>query len=258
MLAKKIKQFTDESIEHGFITRKGGVSNGLFASMTFGKSELGDAKGSVMRNFQIVADNYNIKSSAIHHIHQIHSTDVVKILDKNQHTSAIKADAMVTKLPNIMLLIKTADCCPILFHDPMNKVIGAAHAGWRGAFGGIIDNTISKMLELGANINNIEAAIGPTIRQNTYEVDDVFYNTFINQDVHNSVFFIPSVNINKYMFDLPGYCTYKLNKAGVSKVHDIKLNTYENEDEFHSCRRAFHKGEAAFGVQGSVIMIKNQ
>lgn len=166
---------------------------------------------------------------------QIHSNKVV-IVDKAGKDIA-EADAMVTKVKGIGLGIKTADCVPVLFADEENGVIGAAHAGYKGAFGGVLENTILKMIELGAFKENIKAMIGPCIHQKSYEVDAEFYRKVLVMDEENKVYFIPSKNDNHYMFDLKKYVFDRLKGC---KISDVNIDTYENED-YNSYRRNCHK-----------------
>lgn len=191
-------------------------------------------------------------------INQVHSSDVLVIDNESKIPSATnrpKADAIVTNLKNLIIGLFTADCTPILFFDEKNSVIAAAHAGWPGAFKNITDNTISKMLELGAQIENIKVVIGPTIRQKSYEISQEFYDRFIEENLENKKFFIDGQRIGHYLFDLPGYVKAKLQKAGIKNIADEEIDTYSNPEKLFSYRRSSHLGEADCGRNISVIQI---
>ena len=154
----------------------------------------------------------------------------------------VVGDAMVTKAKKLPIAVQTADCVPVILYDTQNEVVAIAHAGWRGAFSGVIMNTIKKMLSIGADIKYVKAAIGPAISQSSYEVDEQFYQRFINQTKSNESFFRTSANIGKYMFDLTGYCKLSLQESGVENVADINIDTYKNTNDLFSYRRQCHLG----------------
>ncbi len=191
-------------------------------------------------------------------VNQIHSSDVLVINDQSKIPSATnrpKADAIVTNLKNLIIGLFTADCMPILFFDEKNSVIAAAHAGWLGAFKNIADNTIAKMLEIGAKIENIKVIIGPTIRQESYEISQEFYDRFVGENSENKKLFIRGKRAEHYLFDLPGYVKEKLQKAGIKNILDEKIDTYSNAEKLFSYRRSTHLGEADCGRNISVIQI---
>ncbi|MES2677765.1 MAG: peptidoglycan editing factor PgeF [Pseudomonadota bacterium] len=199
-----------------------------------------------------------ISSRPVVLIDQIHSADVVVIDDESKIPSATnrpKADAIVTNLKNLIIGLFTADCTPILFFDEKNSVIGAAHAGWPGAFKNITDNTISKMLEIGAQIENIKVVIGPTIRQKSYEISQEFYDRFVAENSANKKFFIDGKRAGHYMFDLPGYVKEKLQNAGIKNIFDEEIDTYSQPEKLFSYRRSTHLQEADCGRNISVIQI---
>ena len=196
-------------------------------------------------------------------INQIHSSDVVVIDGEAKipsHNNRPKADAIVTNLKNLTIAIVTADCTPILFFDEQNSVIAAAHAGWQGAFGGVAEGTVAKMLEVGAKIKNIKAVIGPTIRQKSYEISAEFYDRFLSEKLNNKKFFIDGEVAKRKdghsMFDLPGYVKEKLTDAGVRTIIDDEIDTYSNPERFFSYRRSTHLKEQDCGRNISVIQIK--
>ena len=191
-------------------------------------------------------------------INQVHSSDVVVIDDESKIPSPQNrpsADAIVTNLKNLVIGLFTADCTPILFFDEKNSIIGVAHAGWPGAFKNITDNTINKMVEIGAHIKNIKVVIGPTIRQKSYEISQEFYDRFLEENPKNKKFFIDGKRAGHYMFDLPGYVKEKLRNAGITNITDDEIDTYSNPEKLFSYRRSCHLGESDCGRNISVIQI---
>ncbi len=191
-------------------------------------------------------------------IDQVHSSDVVVIDDESKiplATNRPKADAIVTNLKDLIIGLFTADCTPILFFDEKNSVIAAAHAGWLGAFKNITNNTISKMIEIGAQIENIKVVIGPTIRQKSYEISQEFYDRFVVENSENKKFFIDGKRAEKYMFDLPAYVKEQLYNAGIKDIIDEEIDTYSNAEKLFSYRRSAHLNELDCGRNVSVIQI---
>ncbi len=201
------------------------------------------------KNNKLAADIFGSKNIAV--VEQQHTNKVILV---NDYDSYCIADAQVTNKANIALGVQTADCVPILLADEAACVVAAIHAGWRGARSDIIASTIKKMQELGAR--NITAIIGPCIRQCSYEVDNAFYNNFIQESIEFKKFFISSTKSNHHMFDLPGYVAFKLEKAGAQQILDTKLNTYEDETNFFSYRKTTHNPNIPMGNLLSVIMLK--
>jgi polyphenol oxidase len=187
-------------------------------------------------------------------VYQMHSPDVVEVDAPWPHDERPRADAMVTNRPGLLLGIVTADCAPVLLADREAGVIGAAHAGWRGAFGGVLENTVAAMERLGARRERIVAAIGPTIAQPSYEVDSSFHDRLVDHDAANIDLLEPGA-ANHYQFDLPAYVERRLRYygAGVETVEDLGLDTYADDDRFFSYRRATHRGEPTYGRQFSLI-----
>lgn len=268
-------------IRHGFFTRDGGVSDGLYASLNCGPGS-NDAAEAVSENRRRVRERLNL--SALITLSQIHShrVETVAAGDATQKESLAidrvlaekdvrgpQADALVTDRPGIGLGILTADCGPVLFADPSASVIGAAHAGWRGALNGVLERTLEAMERLGARRNRINAALGPTIAQPSYEVDTEFYERFYQADPDNARFFVPSTpiryepfpthieqTIRAYQFDLPGYICHRLLQSGLRQVESVDIDTYKNESRCFSYRRATHRNEADYGRQISVIALQ--
>jgi YfiH family protein len=187
-------------------------------------------------------------------VHQIHSAEVVVAQRPWPQDQRPRGDAMVTDRPNLLLGILTADCAPVLFADRQGGVIGAAHAGWRGALAGVTDATISAMEKLGASRENIRAAVGPCIAQHSYEVDETFRARFLEADAANECFFVARES-GKPHFALENYVVHRLHAAGISEVEALKLDTYADADRFFSFRRSTHRGEADYGRQLSAIAI---
>lgn len=180
-------------------------------------------------------------------VKQVHGNRVVSA--DPEAPAPVEADGIVSDRPGLLLGIVTADCAPVLLADPVAQVVGAAHAGWRGALGGVLENTLEAMLSLGARLADTRAAIGPTIAQRSYEVDDAFRTAFTEEDER----FFATGRAGHWQFDLPAYVAHRLDAAGVGRVEDLAQDTYAQPDRFHSFRRATHRGEKTDGRQLSVI-----
>ena len=177
-------------------------------------------------------------------VNQVHGKEVLVITNESQIPSLGNlpdADAIITNQKNINIGIATADCAPIILFDEQNKIIAAAHAGWKGAFVGVVQNTVQEMLKLGAEIENIKCEIGPMIRQKSYEIDERFYKQFLSQNAENKKFFILSSKADHYLFDLAEYVAEKLCQAGIKEIQDAGIDTYKDEN-FESFRRKTHQG----------------
>ncbi len=237
-------------VAHGFFGRKGGVSTGLYDSLNIGQGSDDQA--------QAIRDNRELIRNAIGANHmlscfQIHSAKVMTVTEP-WHTRP-QADAMVTNVPSIALCILTADCVPVLFADPTAQVIGAAHAGWKGAIGGICEATIEAMEALGADRTNITAAIGPAIQQESYEVGPEFRDTFVGeQEWADSLF--KAGRDDRSHFDLTGFVKATLRSEGISAIDNIGHDTCAMEKDYFSNRRRNHRSEPDYGRNGSVIMLK--
>ncbi|MFC3613996.1 peptidoglycan editing factor PgeF [Lutimaribacter marinistellae] len=239
------------SIRHGFFTRRGGASSGIFSGLNCGRGS-SDQNEAVALNRERVAKAIGVEASSLVGVHQIHSSKVVKITDAEHERPT--ADAMVTATPGIALSVLTADCQPVLFADLENGVIGAAHAGWRGAMDGVLDSTISAMEEMGANRDHIVAVIGPTISQRNYEVGPEFFDEFMSDDSENARFFANGEG-DRMLFDLPGYGLHRLRAAGVDAAEWIRHCTYADPGRFYSYRRSTHNREADYGRLISAIRL---
>ena len=240
--------------KHGFFTRLGGESTGIYKGLNCGLGSM-DNKKIINRNRVLVANSMGISQSRLVFVHQIHSSDVITIKNKI-HTSPVKGDALVTANKKIALSILTADCQPVLFLDKKNGIIGAAHAGWKGAFTGILQNTIKSMKAIGSEPDHISVTIGPSISQKNYEVGPEFFDTLCKDYKYNEKFFFKG-NKDRFHFDLVGYSIYQIKKSGVRKVNYIDSCTYENPDLYFSYRRSVHKSEPDYGRMISTIMLED-
>ncbi len=242
------------ALRHGFFTREGGHSGGLFASLNCGYGS-GDDKPTVARNRAAAASRLGVASESLLTVWQWHSPDVIVAEAPWDPLVPPKGDAIVTSEPGLAIAVLTADCAPILFADEEAGVIGAAHAGWKGALAGVSDATVSVMEQKGARRQRITAIIGPTISSKAYEVGPEFPAPFIEEDAGNADFFIPSARAAHHMFDLPGYLKRRLTSKGVGRVVDLALCTYSDEARFYSYRRATHRREKDYGRQISAIAL---
>lgn len=239
-------------VRHGFFTRAGGVSEGLYASLNCGLGS-GDDTDKVATNRGRVASAVDLK--ALVTAYQIHSPNVVEVETPWTREQAPRADAMVTTRPGVALGILTADCAPVLFADRKARVVGAAHAGWRGAITGVLDATVATMAKHGARPDTMVAAIGPCIAQASYEVGPEFPAPFLTEDPANAGFFKPSVRDGHFMFDLSGYVVRRLKKLGIASVAALTNDTCREEERFFSYRRACLRGEKDYGREISVIAL---
>lgn len=242
-------------VRHGFFTRRGGASSGVFSGLNCGAGS-SDQREVVQINRNRAAQAMDVAPNALVGVHQVHSADVVTVTDplSDPASGRPKADAMVTATPDLALAILTADCQPVLFADPKAGVIGAAHAGWRGALIGILGATLDAMESLGAKRKNITAVIGPSISQRAYEVGPEFLEDFLLEDVDNTRFFANGTG-DRMLFDLPAYGLHKLRDAGVGHAEWINHCTYSDPDRFYSYRRSTHAKEADYGRLISIIRL---
>jgi len=239
-------------VRHGFFTRRGGVSSGIYTSLNCGPGSR-DAAENVAQNRARVAELLGVEPNRLLTLFQKHGADTV-IADKPWN-AAPEADAIVTSKPGLAIGILTADCAPVLFCDAEAGVIGAAHAGWRGALSGIIEATVKAMKKLGAKPERIAAAIGPSISQRAYEVGAEFVQQFVATEPDSAGFFITDEGSGEPHFDLAGYVGERLARAGVGTVGDLGLCTYCEETRLFSYRRSQHHGEDDYGRQISAIVL---
>jgi len=237
---------------HGFLGRRGGVSVGELAGLNVGYGSSDDREAiDGNRRLAIAAI---LPEAQLATVHQVHSAEAVHVDHPWPQDQRPRADAMVTDTPNLLLGILTADCAPVLFADHEGVVVGAAHAGWRGALAGVTDATIAAMEKLGSRRENIHAAVGPCIGQPSYEVDETFRRRFMEDDPANERFFVPGPS-GKPHFDLEAYVVHRLILAGIGEIEALNLDTYGDADRFYSYRRATLRGEKDYGRQLSAIGI---
>jgi len=242
-----------EGVSHGFLGRAGGVSKGIYAGLNIGLGS-DDDRDVILANRRSAKEAI-LPGSELVTVHQVHSGDVVTVTRAFPLGNRPHVDAMVTDQPGLLLGILTADCVPVLFYDAGAQIIGAAHAGWKGAIGGVTDYTIDAMEKLGADRKNIACAIGPCIAQNSYEVDAAFYEHFVDANPVDAGFFVEG-KPGHYQFDIEGYVADRLAAAGITKIDKLGLDTYADEDRYFSYRRACHRGEAGYGRHISLIGLK--
>ncbi len=255
------QSLTLPGIAHGFFGRQGGVSTGIFAALNCGPGS-GDGRSAVIENRRRVAEA--LGANALVNAGQIHGTHAVTVTrawpigaaPEDDKRFIPLGDALVTAVAGIALGILTADCAPVLFADAGAKVIGAAHAGWKGALGGVIESTLAAMEALGARRAGIVAAIGPCIAQANYEVGPEFRARFVDMTAGNAGYFIPSDKPDHWRFDLERHVAARLAAAGITTVESCAACTYANETQFFSFRRATHRAEADYGRQISAILLK--
>jgi YfiH family protein len=253
MLLKAITLSAQSGIQHGFFTREGGVSDGIYASLNGGTGS-NDDRERVIENRKRMAAALGCTPDNFLTAYQIHSPEVVVADTPWPQDQRPKADAIVTKTKNLAIGIATADCGPVLLADAQAGVIGAAHAGWRGALTGVIEAAIAAMEKLGAQKKNIVGALGPTISQRNYEVGQELVDRFVAENAVNAKFFAPSVRAGHSMFDLPGYIGSRFARAGVA-FEDLALCTYADPARFYSYRRTTHRGEADYGRHINSIVL---
>jgi YfiH family protein len=248
----RLKSFP--ALKHGFFTRQGGVSIGPYSNLNMAISKT-DSQENVLANHNIVGDWFGISAESVLTAFQEHTSTVHVITEPYPKLAPPQADALVTAIPHLAIGILTADCVPILLYEPRAQLIAAIHAGWKGAKAGIVANTIATLERLGGKRNDIIAAVGPAIFQESYEVDQQFYHEFLNDNQSNQSHFKPSQRTQHYLFDLRAYVMKKLTDEHIQHIDQLELNTYQDEQMFFSYRRTCHRKEAVFGNQISAIML---
>ncbi|MDJ0931569.1 peptidoglycan editing factor PgeF [Breoghania sp.] len=242
-------------IDHGFFTRNGGVSEGIYQSLNIGLGS-DDTRSRVEENRAHVARTFGLEADRLVNPHQHHSADAVTVRTPWKQGEGPRADAMVTDQPDILLGISTTDCGPVLFANPEARVVGAAHAGWRGALTGILESTIEAMVALDAKRSRIIAVLGPTISAAAYEVGSEFVERFTEADEGNGIYFRPNSKADHAMFDLLAYIVDRLEQTGIAHATSLQRCTYSEEETFFSYRRTTHRGEGDYGRQVSAICIR--
>ncbi len=254
-IALTAENLKHKGIRHAFFTREGGVSTGIYAALNGGQGS-NDDPAAVAENRARMATALGVAPECLVSAYQVHSPNVAIVEKPWRREDRPKVDAMVTRHPGIALGISTADCGPLLFADPEARVIGAAHAGWKGAIGGVIEATLAAMERLGARRERIHAALGMMISQASYEVGEEFISRFITADGDYDKWFVDGASQGKAMFDLPGFIGHRLARAGITQIEDLALCTYADEKRFFSFRRTTHRNEADYGRHISAIMLE--
>lgn len=241
-------------IRHAFFTRGGGVSDGVYASLNGGIGS-NDAPDKVAENRARMAATLGVAPDRFLTPYQIHSPDVAIADGSWTQATRPRADAVVTREPKLAIGVSTADCGPLLFADAEAGVVGAAHAGWRGAFTGVIEATVAAMEKLGADRGRITAALGPTISQANYQVGPEFIEKFLVADTDNAEFFVACERDGHAMFDLNGYIAFRIQQAGIADFEDVGLCTYADPALFYSYRRSTHQSEPDYGRHINAIAL---
>ena len=252
MINPIIKDIENSDIKIRFYSKQGGVSKGQYASLNSGFGS-DDLEENIIENRRLVADNIGILPENLLSVSQYHSADIVDVKEGWARKQGPKADGMVTNQANIGLGILTADCGPILFADAKNAIIGAVHSGWRGTVAGISEKMIEKMLEKGAERASIKAFLGPMIAQASYEVGEDVRQQVIAHNALNADLFIKNSDEGKYLFNLPGLITRRLETTNISHIEDVAKDTYADADDYFSYRRNTHNNIKDYGRNISVI-----
>lgn len=242
-----------KGVAHGFFTRQGGVSGSIYASLNvgFGSNDVSEDVAENRRRAIAALDG----ATALNTVYQVHGKEVERVTGTWKPAESPEADAMVTATPGVAIGVLSADCTPVLFAAEDGSIVGAAHAGWRGAVGGVLGATLDAMEEMGADRKRIRAAVGPTIAQPSYEVGPEFPAPFLAENAENARFFRASTRDGHHMFDLPGYVDAQLRSLGVSDIELLPHDTCAEEDLFFSYRRATHRGEKDYGRGLSAILV---
>jgi YfiH family protein len=243
-----------DAVPHGFFTRPGGVSTGLYAGLNCGLGSR-DARERVLENRALAAAHLNLEADRLVNVHQVHGRDVAIVTEPWAPGAGPAADALVTERPGIGLGVLTADCAPVLLVDPEAEVVGAAHAGWKGALAGVTDAAVEAMASLGARRERILAAVGPCIARGSYEVGDELLAAFLAADPANAAHFDAGARPGHWQFDLAAYVLERLWAAGIAGAHALGQDTYAEDALFFSFRRTTHRGEPDYGRQISAIAL---
>lgn len=249
---------TNSPIQHGFFSRMGGVSKGCYSSLNVGLGS-NDQRDHVLKNRALCEQALHSAEDSLHTLYQVHSNRVV-VLDSNTPSlkgSPPEADALVTNRPGVMIGVLAADCMPFLFVDPVKNIIGAAHAGWRGALGGILEDTVNSMVALGSDPSDIHACLGPSLRQPSFEVGLDLVEQFIQKHPYSDRFFKPGISDEKRQFDLAGFGFWRLQTSGLEKLDDVNICTLARPDEYFSYRHAQKTQAPDYGRNLSAIVMEH-
>jgi len=249
--SKKLSKF--KNIQHAFFNRLGGKSTGIFKSLNCGKGS-SDSKKNIMKNLKTVSNKINAKSNKIVLLNQVHSNKFYYIdKDSKLNNNKFNGDALITNKKKLPIAVLTADCAPILIHDEDKEMIAAIHAGWKGAYKGIVKKVVKFMIKKGCSPQNITVAIGPCISGHNYEVKEDFKKKFVNKDKNNIIFF--KKNKNNNYFNLNKYIYFQLKSLNIKKIDIINKDTFNAKNNFFSARRSISRNENDYGRNISVIMI---
>ena len=248
--SKKLSKFLN--LKHGFFNKKGGKSKGIYSSLNCGVGS-SDLKKNVISNLQIVCKKVGIPKKKIALLHQVHSNKFYFIKNNNCNSKKIKADALITNVKNIAIGVLTADCMPILIYDKNKKIISAIHAGWKGAYRGIVKKVVKFLIKKGCNPDDLIVAIGPCISKKNYEIQKDFVNKFIKKDEQSKKFF--NMTNKKTYFSLNNYVYYQLKTLGIKNIEIINKDTFAPKNNFFSSRRSAKNKENDYGRNISIIMI---
>ncbi len=244
-------------IAHGFFTRQGGVSTGIYAALNGGTGSR-DARENVVENRRRMAATLGVAADHLVLPHLVHSPDAVAISAPFGEADRPRCDGLATRTPGLALGVTGADCGIVLMADAQAGVVGACHAGWKGAFTGVLESTVAAMRSLGATAGGIVAVLGPTIGRASYEVGPEFRDRIVAADAAYAAFFAPSPRPGHHQFDLPGFIVHRLRGTGIGGVDDLGLDTYADEDRFFSYRRATHRGEPDYGRLVGAIALRDR
>lgn len=250
----QIDGFDEGRVRHAFFTRRGGVSRGIYTSLNCGRGS-GDSAGAVDANRARAMAALDLPAAALFTNHQIHSAEVVTVDEASDPETRRQADGLVTMRPDVALGVLAADCAPVLFAAPDDGVIGACHAGWRGAVGGVCEATVDAMIELGARPDGIRVAVGPCIGFESYEVGPEFPEPFLAQDRENGRFFEQAARDGHFLFDLSGYLVRRLSGLGLGEVYRLDCDTCRDEANFFSYRRSCQREHPDYGRQLAAITL---
>ncbi len=250
IVSKKLSKF--KKIKHGFFNRRGGKSNGIYKSLNCGPGSK-DKKSNIIKNLNIVKKKICKNSKNIFLLHQIHSNKLVFLNKYSNNLKKIKADAIITNVVKLPIGVLTADCAPILLYDSKKNIVAAIHAGWKGAFKGIILKVVNFMIKKGCKKNHITAVVGPCISQKSYNVKEDFEKKFLRKNKKNAIFF--KRKKDRIYFDLPNYIKFQLKLMNISKIDMIKIDTFNKKNNFFSARQSLNSNHDDYGRNISLIMI---
>ena len=249
--SSKLSKF--KNIKHCFFSRQNGFSKGNFSSLNCGLGST-DKKEDVLKNLELVSEKISCRKESLITLNQKHTNKVLHFKNEDSVKNKLEGDALVCEVKNIGISILTADCAPILFYDPIKKIIGCAHSGWKGALNGIVKNTVKKFNELNSKNEDLIVIVGPCIGKESYEVQKDFFDKFIHKDKNNRIFFKES-NEGKFHFDLRGFINKEIYNLNIKNVENIEMNTFSEEQFFYSYRRSLMNKEKDYGRCISVILM---